>query len=149
MFLFSSLSLTGTHIPDAITLSATKGFPARQYDFLFDMYRNRKGWNARSPYKNCPRLSLELGERIGGGRTGVVYAARLVETPFKEEKEGAIVDSELCVKIARPNRSRTLAREAWVYDQLTEGSFQGASVPRCYGFFTANSSPAEMPVGLW
>ncbi|KAI0716717.1 hypothetical protein C8Q76DRAFT_856140 [Earliella scabrosa] len=112
-------------------------------------YRNRKGWAARTPYKDRPRLSLELGERLGGGRTGVVYAARLVETPFTKEEEGAIFDSELCVKIARPNRSRTLAREAWVYDQLTEGSFQGASVPRCYGFFTATLSPEQLPVGLW
>ena len=151
MFIFSTLTLGGTHLPEAITLSATKAFPARQCDFVDDRYRNRKGWAARSLYKDQPRLSLELGERLGGGRTGVVYAARLFEiAPSTDsEAEGAIVDSDLCVKIARPNRSRTLAREAWVYDQLTEGSFRGVSVPRCYGFFTATLSPEEMPAGLW
>ena len=94
--------LGGTHLPEAITLSATKAFPARQYDFLDDRYRNRKGWAARSPYKDQPCLSLELGERLGGCRTGVVYAANLVEIAPSTEEEGAMVDSELGVKIARP-----------------------------------------------
>ena len=153
MFLFSSLTLAGTPLLEAINLSAATAFPARQYDCLQILYRPRTDWCARPPPRNRPHLSLELGECLGSGRTAVVYAARIVEiAPVGSASDcpkPTVEDPELCVKIARPNRSRTLAREAWVYDQLKEGPVQGTCVPRCYGFFSATLSPEELPVGLW
>ena len=151
MFLFSSLTLAGTPLSEAINLSAATAFPARQYDCLQILYRPRTDWCARPPPRNRPHLSLELGECLGSGRTAVVYAARIVEIApggsASDCPKPTVQDPELCVKIARPNRSRTLAREAWVYDQ--HGPLQGVCVPRCYGFFSATLSAEQLPDGLW
>ncbi len=44
---------------------------------------------------------------------------------------------ELCVKVAKPEYGRTLAREAWFYEQLAvESGCEGVIIPRCFGFFT-------------
>lgn len=56
---------------------------------------------------------------------------------------------ELCIKVARPNRCRTLAGEAWVYERLAEGVHQGANVPRCYGFFATELGLEQLPCPVW
>ncbi|KAF9474179.1 hypothetical protein BDN70DRAFT_780057, partial [Pholiota conissans] len=43
----------------------------------------------------------------------------------------------LCIKLAKPNFGRTLAREARFYEQLgREQSFEEVVTPRCFDFFT-------------
>lgn len=91
-------------------------------------------------------LSLELGEFIGGGRSAVVYAVNVLATEPRGESHQSL---ELCIKVARPNHCRTLAREAWMYEQLVEGVHQGVIVPRCYGFFTAELCSDQLPFPLW
>ncbi|KAH9918956.1 uncharacterized protein B0H18DRAFT_1197957 [Fomitopsis serialis] len=124
---FSTLSLTGENIPEAITLSRPDDFPCRQFDFHRSAYR--PDWK-QSTRSQDGRLSLII-ERIACGRSAVVYSAEIVTTSEK----GNIPSSphpheqQLCVKIARPNRCRTLAREAWIYDQLTLGQLQGVIAP--------------------
>ena len=97
-------------------------------------------------------LSLELGEYIGAGRSAVVYAVNVLATESKSDSNQPVVimpSPELCIKVARPNRCRTLAREAWIYEQLAEGVHQGVSVPRCYGFFTTELCSDQLPFPLW
>jgi len=150
--MFSTLTLTGAHIPNGVSLSRRESFPARQYDFDIEEIRNRPDWVAAEVPQNCGQLSLELGERIGGGRSSVVYAAKLVAATSGKHGDPRTDDphiADLCVKVARPNRCRSLAREAWVYEQLPESTFQGTVTPRCYGFFATELGPEQLPFPLW
>ncbi|KAH9928836.1 uncharacterized protein B0H18DRAFT_998951 [Fomitopsis serialis] len=115
--MFSTLTLTGSAIPKPVTLPRQKDFPACQFDANPGMYRTRPDWQpSLSPRNDAGHLSLRLGECIGGGRSAVVYDAEILTT--STSKEGYIppssptpAEQKLCVKIARPNRCRTLARE--------------------------------------
>lgn len=99
-------------------------------------------------------LSLKIGERIGaGGRSGVVYSADILtatrEGDGAESSELLPHAQKLCIKIARPNRCRTLAWEAWVYDQLSIMQLQGGIVPHTYGVFTTDMPPNRITFPLW
>jgi len=149
--IFSSLTLTGDNIPKPITLARQDDFPSCQFDFTRSIYRDRPDWEP-SPRPEHGHLSLRLGKRIAGGRSAVVYAAEILTV----SKPGGILPSdplpserELCVKIARRNRCRTLAREAWFCDQLSLGQLQGIITPRTYGFFTADVSHGHHTFPLW
>ena len=141
------MTLSGTHIPEPIILSRREAYPARQFDYLADQYVPRPDWAPASLPQRGGHLHLELGERLGRGRSAVVYAARVIPADSDLPSSNPPLQ-ELCIKIARPNRCRTLAREAWVYEQLTEGSFQGVMTPRCFGLFTASLS-SDQPFPLW
>ncbi|KAH9930945.1 uncharacterized protein B0H18DRAFT_1083677 [Fomitopsis serialis] len=118
--MFSTLTLTvGTHIPEAVALSREEAFPAPQSDFYSNKILNRPDWCAAEVPKNGGHLSLQLRERIGGGRGAVVYAA----------------------EIARPNRCRTLAREAWIYERLPEDDILDASSERRRSDDTSRDDP--------
>ncbi|KAI0716718.1 hypothetical protein C8Q76DRAFT_725323 [Earliella scabrosa] len=145
---FSTVTLSGGHIPEPFILSRREAYPARQFNYLAAQYVQRSDWTPASLPQNGGHLHLELGERIGRGRSAVVYAAKVMPGADGDPPSSHPPLQELCVKIARPNRCRTLAREAWVYEQLAEGSFQGVMTPRCYGFFTANLS-SNQPFSLW
>ena len=54
--------------------------------------------------------------------------------------------SQFVLKFASRNRNKNLLREAWFYDELQ--SLQGATVPRCYGYFHA-ILPANWTVIPW
>ncbi|KAH9930938.1 uncharacterized protein B0H18DRAFT_991944, partial [Fomitopsis serialis] len=43
MCMFSTLTLTGAHMPESVTLSRRGTFPARQYDFQHSKLRNIPG----------------------------------------------------------------------------------------------------------
>ena len=97
-------------------------------------------------------LYLELGECIGHGRSALVYAAKTVADSGESEDGGTSTSfkaAELCVKLAKPNHCRMLAREGWVYEQLKEGTYQGVMVPRCYGFFATDLPPNQSLDFLW
>ncbi|KAH9842382.1 uncharacterized protein C8Q71DRAFT_200882 [Rhodofomes roseus] len=94
-------------------------------------------------------LSLQLGERIGCGRSAVVYAAKvLYATPGQDvlpwTKDPLIGNFQ-----AGPLRQGGVAESlsfirsggSDVRAQLTEGALQGKITPRCYGFFTAELDP--------
>lgn len=89
-------------------------------------------------------LCLRLEGCIGRGGSAVVYAAKA--TSNDPEGCASPIEAELCVKLAKPHRCRTLAREGWVYEQLAEGTYQGVIVPRCYGFFAADLPHNQFPV---
>jgi hypothetical protein len=55
---------------------------------------------------------------------------------------------KLCIKMAQPTHSRSLAREAWFYEQFDKASLTGIAVPRCYGLFHGgpyNRCPPHLP----
>ncbi|KAI0727779.1 hypothetical protein C8Q72DRAFT_743090, partial [Fomitopsis betulina] len=147
---FSTLILSDVH-GDFVVLSRQSDFPPRQHDFYEEEFRDRPDWQpSPCPTTGSATLHLQLRHRIGsGGRSAVVYAVEVLTPPesghdaatsrLLERKE------QLCVKIARPNRCRTLAREAWVFENMhSRGHLQGVIAPRCYGLFTA-----QLDCPLW
>ncbi|KAH9928833.1 uncharacterized protein B0H18DRAFT_874518 [Fomitopsis serialis] len=150
--MLSTLTLAGDAIPKPIILSRRLDFPSRQCDYDLDEYITRPDWQP-SPLPKDGHLSLHLGECIAGGRSAVVYAAE-ISTAYEA---GTIplsnphpLEQEFCVKIARRNRCRTLAREAWVCEQLrSRGQLQGVIAPRFYGFFTASLPDDQSAFPLW
>ncbi|KZV85873.1 hypothetical protein EXIGLDRAFT_775141 [Exidia glandulosa HHB12029] len=79
-------------------------------------------------------LSLKLWDFIGDGRSGIVFEAEQVAPDGDASK---FVFPPLVVKVVRPGRCMSLAREAWFYDHLE--CLQGVVLPRCYGWFELES----------
>ncbi|KAI0765218.1 hypothetical protein C8Q74DRAFT_1440165 [Fomes fomentarius] len=120
--MFSTVTLTGPQIPHPLTLSREEAFPGRQYDILSDECRNRPDWTPDPLPENGGRLSLVLAERIGAGRSSVVYAVKTeAVVPGSGHDSAPPTVPELCIKISRPKNCRTLACEAWMYERLPEG----------------------------
>ncbi|KAJ8074562.1 hypothetical protein PM082_015464 [Marasmius tenuissimus] len=84
-------------------------------------------------------LTLHLGERIGGGRSGSVYKVDvLVGTAVESFKIPPLV-----IKIARPIWNDDFMNEVGSYDEMK--CLQGSSIPRCYGYFMGRS-PLPVPL---
>ena len=128
-----------------LTLSRSESFPARRFSLKRFTYVAREDRGAAPVPQDCGHLVLELGEVLGAGRTGVVYAVNVIEAQSDVGRLNA--GQELCVKIARPNRCRTLAREAWVYEQLEKTHCAGSVALWCFGFFSAELSSDELEDG--
>ncbi|RDB25522.1 hypothetical protein Hypma_006312 [Hypsizygus marmoreus] len=143
---FSSLTILGLAsskggmIP--VTLSRSASFPAHRSTAYELPSNERQGWESLPVPLNKPHLELELGDCLGDGRIGLVYGARIsrvLDRPGGVQIHSPAFNSavELCIKIAKPTRCRSLARELWFYERLSEDKgYQGEVVPRCYGLFT-------------
>ena len=83
-------------------------------------------------------LGLRLGKLIGSGRSAHVYEVQVLDTA--EGSEHDIELPNLCIKLTEPDRPRSLAREAWFYEQLELMGLQGVAVPRNFGLFTTHCS---------
>ena len=84
-------------------------------------------------------FDLNLGHAIDPVHgSGVIHATSLSTDPQ--------TISQFTLKFASRNRNKNLLREAWFYDELQ--SLQGATVPRCYGYFHA-ILPANWTVIPW
>lgn len=99
---------------------------------------------------------FELLERLGEGRISIVYAARLVclrQSPGGEplpysSLPGPLPD-QFCLKLAKAEFIRSLARDAWFYEQLArEDGYQGVITPLCFGFFSA-PLPSTLRIQAW
>lgn len=98
-------------------------------------------------------INLEMtleSPRLNYGRIGQVFAAKV--TSISSNSTSSNDPSRynfppMCLKIVCPNRSRSLAREAWFYEQLDAQGRQGVLTPRCFGFFEADVSGLGLP--LW
>ncbi|OBZ73798.1 hypothetical protein A0H81_06134 [Grifola frondosa] len=95
----------------------------------------------RHPVPKHLRLELKIGEKIGGGRCGSVYAATAVRL-FDPANPADSLDypkapilPELVIKVAEPHQMWRLEQEAGAYEELQV--LQGVSVARCYGWFEA------------
>ncbi|RXW20926.1 hypothetical protein EST38_g4929 [Candolleomyces aberdarensis] len=87
-------------------------------------------------------LELSLQNRISEGRIGVTFSALVVSATKGGKDVRPSLPESVCLKFAKQEFCRSLAREAWFYEQLAD-SCQGTSVPRCYGFFS--STMGEQP----
>lgn len=90
-----------------------------------------ESWAPLSLPKDGAHLELELTGSISEGRIGLAYSAQVLRnTPDLDLPD-------LCIKSVKPKYGRTLAREAWFYEQLArEPGCEGVVTPRCFGFFT-------------
>ncbi|KAI0060225.1 hypothetical protein BV25DRAFT_1917849 [Artomyces pyxidatus] len=94
---------------------------------------------SRLPPPGTSQLHGHLARFRGDGRAGIVFELDNVQL------DGATADPvsvpRLVVKIARPNRLASLAREAWFYDEME--CLQGSAIARCYGWFEMQLSPGQ------
>ncbi|KAF9474181.1 hypothetical protein BDN70DRAFT_842664 [Pholiota conissans] len=114
-----------------ITLSRSQSFPPlRLFEKYVQVPRNEK-WAPLFLPKNGAHLELELTESISEGRVGLTYSAEVI----RDTADLNLPD--LCIKLVKPKYGRSLAREAWFYEQLArEPGYEGVVTPRCFGFFT-------------
>ncbi|RDB15498.1 hypothetical protein Hypma_004220 [Hypsizygus marmoreus] len=128
--------------PADITLYRTESFPGCRYSDTVKDIPPISNWVAEPPPKNTFDIRLRLGEQISEGRIGLVYSVDVLEIVkpatdlFPPPPD---LPRELCVKIVKKPYGRSLAREAWFYEQLArvEGC-AGVSTPRCFGFFATS-----------
>ncbi|KAG7096450.1 hypothetical protein E1B28_003885 [Marasmius oreades] len=147
--LFSSLLIkniaSSTLGPLSLSLQRNETFPAPR--FIADNpdgpnTTDPPGWliDPSKPHSNT--LVVELEEKLGSGRTGIAYSARILDGG--SSIPGSPRPTHVCIKFAMPYHCRSLAREAWFYDQLPEEqNFQGIITPRYYGFFTSSLGDAS------
>ncbi|KZV94573.1 hypothetical protein EXIGLDRAFT_505369 [Exidia glandulosa HHB12029] len=132
---------------DALPLDLSEAQPTRiereYYDYPSDYVPEP---TPRPPSKR-PKIgdnlhvSVSLGQRLGAGRCGIVYALDDVHV-----SGASALLPPLVAKIAWRHRAMELVREAWVYDELEY--IQGVAVARCFGLFTL-SLPASQTCTLW
>lgn len=123
----------GSSIP--FTLQASESFPSLR---LGREPRRRADttWGALIPPATGGHLDVTLeSSPIGEGRIGLAYSARVnAATDADGNDISGNMPIEVCLKIAKPMHCRSLAREAWFYEQLRES--QGVATAKCHGFFT-------------
>jgi hypothetical protein len=144
---YSSLVINGLVKIDSVDVSLTcfKGIsnPPKPVTTSMAYFARAGGLPARLPSKLpppgdlCLRVSV-MPEPLGHGRVGSVYPIRLDDTEQTSLPP-------LVVKVASRRRSENLAREAWFYEEME--NIQGASIARCYGFFTAEIDPNNEVLG--
>ncbi|KAG2012248.1 protein kinase subdomain-containing protein PKL/ccin3 [Coprinopsis cinerea AmutBmut pab1-1] len=122
--------------PTAITLEVSPSHPGAIW------YRERRGgppppnWNSTDISDAEGELELTLLDRISEGRIGITYVAKVVSAKRGNVDLRATLPETVCIKFAKPEFCRGLAREAWFYEQLE--SCQGTCIPNFYGFFSSS-----------
>jgi hypothetical protein len=90
------------------------------------------------------RLELTLGDKLGSGAGGLVYAvvhaASLTPTGAKAPHRFP----PLVVKVCYGDRGRTLLHETSAYDEME--CIQGVVVPRCFGYFEVETTDRTVPM---
>lgn len=106
-------------------------FPAPVHTkYLYDATIPEIIWSPLPP-PTSGHLELQLENKFGEGTSGVSYAASVKSSTALD------MPKRICVKWAKGEHCRTLARDAWFYEQLhRSGNCEGVITPRCYGFFT-------------
>jgi len=124
--------------PCEITLQASQSFPACPRSWNRSEHRPvADDWAAKDKSNCRGSLVLQLRERISEGRSGSVYAAQVkVATDGNDDDVSASLPAILCLKFAKQQFCRSIAREAWFYERLA--GCQGAAIPRCFGFFKSS-----------
>jgi len=115
------------------TIARSPTLPAPRTSSEYYFLPNLSGWGSEPVELDGGETHLELLDLVSEGASSVVYSARVLPGPSHELN----LLTEICVKIARPTRCRSLARDAWFYEQLDrEEGYSGVVVPRCFGFFS-------------
>ncbi|EAU81071.1 protein kinase subdomain-containing protein PKL/ccin3 [Coprinopsis cinerea okayama7 len=119
----------------AITLKVSPSYPSAIW------FREHRGepapesWNSKDVSNAEGTLELTLLDRIREGRVGVTYTAKVVAAMRSDVDVRPTLPETVCLKFAKQEFSRGLAREAWFYEQIEP--LQGVSVPIFYGFFSS------------
>ncbi|RDB15462.1 hypothetical protein Hypma_004219 [Hypsizygus marmoreus] len=126
--------------PTDITLLRARSFPACRYSDVIRKVPPIPGWASATPPKGGCNIKLQLGERISVGRVGLVYNVDVLDITHPTTNSPPHLDlpPQLCIKVVKERHARSLAREAWFYEQLAHAeSLAGVVTPRCFGFFLA------------
>ncbi|KAJ3791793.1 hypothetical protein GGU11DRAFT_804005, partial [Lentinula aff. detonsa] len=140
----------------SITLNREQSFPAKRYS-ADDEGRaavEEQKWNAISPPADQLHADLQIIDQLSEGRLGQVFSARLVR--LRKSIHGETLPSgciplplQFCIKLAKPEYIRSLAREVWFYEQLSkEDGYPGVVTPVCFGFFACRV-PDNVQVRSW
>ncbi|KAK1220332.1 hypothetical protein PQX77_016927 [Marasmius sp. AFHP31] len=145
---FSSITIHGLASSDggpcSLNLLREQTFPAKRYrDDHAGPAPEAERWDPLPRSVGRLHADLEIIEQLSEGRIGMVFTARLVS--LKRSSDGDVLPAgfiplptQFCVKLAKPEYIRSLAREAWFYEQLSqEEGYPGAITPYCFGFFTS------------
>ncbi|KAF9484970.1 hypothetical protein BDN70DRAFT_903424 [Pholiota conissans] len=99
--------------PAEIMLSRSQTFPASRLFRKYVAVSRGDDWAPLSLPNNGAHPEIELTNSISEGRVGLSYSS------------------------VKPKYGRSLAREAWFYEQFArESGYEGVFTPRCFGFFT-------------
>ncbi|RDB28308.1 hypothetical protein Hypma_001302 [Hypsizygus marmoreus] len=156
--IFSTVTIHGlAFTPDGVavpvTLNRSTSLPSNRTTFGPHLpCDEQEGWDSLPLPAHGLHLELELGEYLGNGRTSLTYVACVRHV---SDSHGGVhinaplnASAELCLKLAKPTFCRSLAREAWFYEQLPEDeAYQGIIVPKCYGLFSAPKNSLSTPTG--
>ncbi|KIM48547.1 hypothetical protein M413DRAFT_404837 [Hebeloma cylindrosporum] len=132
-------ALSASQVPITVSLKSTPSFPACAYDYVERPEPVPDSWAARAVSPAKGTLEVSLLERISRGRIGIAYSARVISATTDDGSNVTnTLPEAICLKFAKLPYSRSLAREAWFYEQLAD--CQDISVAHCYGFFSSTFS---------
>lgn len=124
-----------------LLLKAALSFPAPPYALAEKHKPLTDSWFPKDLSCTEGRLELRLLEFIAEGRISTVYSASVVSATHEGVDITNTMPEKLCIKFAKKHSCRSLARDAWFYEQLRD--WQGIITARSYGFFT--STAGEQP----
>lgn len=78
------------------------------------------------------RMAIVLGDRLGSGRSGVVFAATIDHANSSPELS-ELVTPPLAVKVSRQGHHESVLHDAFYYEEME--CLQGVVIPRYYGSF--------------
>jgi hypothetical protein len=131
---FATVVIHTSHAGQPLVLKASVSFPAVPYRIQDKDKPLPPSWNAKDSSSAEGHLELRLFERLGEGRISTVYSATVLSA-----RQGGGIDitsslpQKLCLKFAKKEFCRSLARDAWFYEQLHH--LQGVAIARSYGFY--------------
>ena len=112
-----SVTITGLGPTPSATVPRALCFPALRISTRPYSCPNLPGWAPNPIPIGGSNLHLELLDLISMGASSVVYSARVLQDGLTRAHN---VPDEVCIKIAKPSRCRSLARDAWFYEQLAK-----------------------------
>ncbi|KAF7795798.1 hypothetical protein EIP86_006965 [Pleurotus ostreatoroseus] len=83
-------------------------------------------------------IRLELGSRIGHGRTSDVYEVA-IDVSNSSSELASLTFPPMVLKLSRSGRNKAMENEAYFYEEME--LLQGIVIPRYYGFFKGEIPP--------
>ncbi|KAH6903227.1 hypothetical protein BKA70DRAFT_1514958 [Coprinopsis sp. MPI-PUGE-AT-0042] len=125
----------------SLVLKPSASFPAAPYRVEDKGKPLPPSWDAKDISSAEGHLELRLLERLAEGRIGTVYSAAVVAATRGGIDITSTLPPKLCLKFAKKQFCRSLARDAWFYEQLQD--LQGAAIAHSYGFYTSTLKEQE------